>query len=202
MRYLRKPRLAWPRPTRCPLLVSSAVRRISITASLVTLTLLFAACSSSPQTKAIPSPNLGVSLHEAEKFFNGMGGGGWRYGEYTGGVVGYAAGDGHAYYCDVLLSGRLVALNRVFVGCAPDGPNKSTPQQAAKVFDATVHRFAPDASQWAEEITAGLTANPSSAVSNQQKIVNSKSVDIQQSSSGATLTIEPEVLAKEQPAPG
>ena len=131
-----------------------------------------------------------------------MGGGPWKYGEYTGGVVGYASGDGVAHYCDVLFSGRVVALNRVFVDCLPIGPSKATPQQAAKVFNATVDRFAPDASKWAEETTAGLTANPSSVVSTKHKIVNSTFVEIQQSSAAATLVIEPEVIAKEQPGLG
>lgn len=165
--------------------------------------MLVAACSSPPpENKTVPTPNLGVSLHEAERFFNGMGGGGWKVGQYTGGEVGYASGNGDEYVCDVLLSGRVVALNRVYVGCSPDGPIKSTAQQAAEVFNATIHRFAPDASKWAAQTTAGLTANPSSVVSNQHKIVNSTFVEIQQSSAGATLVIEPEIIAKAQPGVG
>lgn len=183
-------------------MVSFGVRRVSLTAaSLVSLTFLLGACSSSPpKTKTIPNPNLGVSLRQAEQFFKSMGGGEFKYGTYTGGVVGYASGDGTAYYCDVLLSGRVVELNRVFVACMPSGPIKSTPEQTAKVFDATVHRFAPDASKWAEATTAALIANPSSVVSSQHTIANSESVVIQQSSAGATLTIEPEAISKEQPA--
>ena len=167
----------------------------------MSLTFLLAACSSTPETKTIPTPNLGVSLHEAEQFFKGMGGGGWKYGEYTGGVVGYAAGDAQGYYCEVQLSGRAAALNNVFVACLPSGSSKSTPQQAAKVFNTTVHRFVPDAYKWAQETTAGLTANPSSVLSTDHKVVNSTHVEIQQSSEGATLVIEPEVTAKAQPAP-
>ncbi len=166
----------------------------------MSLTVLLAACSSTPETTTIPTPNLGVSLHEAEQFFKGMGGGGWKYGAITGGIVGYASGDGQAYYCDVQLSGRVVALNNLFVGCLPSGASKSTPQQAAKVINATVHRFVPDASKWAQETTAGLTANPSSVLSSDHKIVNSTYVEIQHSSAGASLVIEPEIIAKAQPA--
>lgn len=104
----------WPSVSGCPSLVSSGVRRASLTAaSLVSLTLLLAACSSTPQPTAIPNLSIGVSLHEAQKFFNGMGGGGWKVGSITGGVIGYASGDGRVYHCVVQLGGRAVALNRV-----------------------------------------------------------------------------------------
>jgi hypothetical protein len=183
------------------------MRRVSITAaSLVSLTLLLAACGSGsgsgsgspPTTKPIPTPNIGVSLNAAKKFFNGMGGGKWTIGEITGGLVGYASGDAQGYHCDVELSGQVFALNRVLVGCLPTGPSASTPQQATEVFNATVHRFVPGASQWAQETTTALTANPSSAQSTETKVVNSTSVEIQASPSGATLVIEPEVIAKAQ----
>lgn len=176
------------------------MRRAPITAaSLVSLTVLLAACSG-PSAKPIPIPNLGVSLRQAQHFFNGMGGGGWKPGALTGGVVGYAAGDGQGHYCDVQLSGRVVALNYVLVGCLPSGASKSTPQQAATVIDATVHRFAPAASKWAQDVTAGLVANPSGAASSHRKTVGSTSVEIQQSPAGATVVIQPEVIAKAQPA--
>jgi hypothetical protein len=177
------------------------MRRVSITAApLVSLTLLLAACSSSPpETKPIPIPHLGVSLTAAQRFFNGMGGGGWTIGRITGGVVGRASGDEHGYHCDVQLAGPIVALNRVFVSCLSSGPSMATPQQAAEVFNATVHRFAPRASNWAQETTAGMIANPSSVDSGEQTVVNSTSLEIQGSSVGATLVIEPEATAKAQP---
>jgi hypothetical protein len=177
------------------------MRRVSITAaSLVSLTLLLAACSSSPPaTKPIPTPNLGVDLDAAQKFFNGMGGGGWKVGALIGGVIGYASGDENGYHCEVQLAGRVVALNRVFVSCLPSGPSMATPQQAAQVFNATVHRFAPGASRWAQETTAGMVANPSSVEPGDHKTVNSTFVEIQGSSVGATLVIEPEATAKAQP---
>ena len=130
-----------------------------------------------------------------------MGGGGWTVGAFTGGVIGYASGDGQTHHCDVQLSGRAVALNHVFVACLPSGAGKSTPQQAAEVINATVHRFVPGASKWAEETTAGLIANPSGVASSHHKIVNSTFVEIQQSPQGATLVIEPEIIAKGQPPP-
>jgi hypothetical protein len=116
-------------------------------------------------------------------------------------VIGYASGDESGYHCDVQLGGRVAALNRVFVSCLPSGPSMATPQQAAQVFNATVHRFVPGATRWAQETTAGMVANPSSVSSGDHKIVNSTSVEIQGSSSeGATLVIEPESIAKAQPS--
>jgi hypothetical protein len=158
-----------------------------------------AACSSSPPaTKPIPTPSLGVDLDAAQKFFNGMGGGGWRVGALIGGVIGYASGDESGYHCDVQLGGRVSALNRVFVACMSGGPSSATPQQAAQVFNATVHRFVPGATRWAQETTAGMVANAPSGNSGHHKIVNSTSVEIQGSSEAAQLVIEPESTAKAQ----
>src|ERR1700728_3416595 len=68
----------------CASLVSLPMRRIPVIATLMLLLVALAACGGGPATTTmIPTLGLGISLHEAEQFFDQQGGGGGIPGEYT-----------------------------------------------------------------------------------------------------------------------
>ena len=151
-------------PTRASL-VPWSMRRIPVIATLMLLIVTLAACGGGPATTTIPTIGLGVSLHEAEQFFNQQGGGGWIPGEYTGGEIGYAGGNATGRYCPAQLSGQVKELNHIYVACLNTPATKVTPEETAAVIQATVHRFVPGATDWARETMASLSSSSSSATS-------------------------------------
>jgi hypothetical protein len=179
------------------------MRRAPVLATLLLFVVALAACGGSPATITIPTPGLGISLHEAEQFFNKQGGGGWKFGEYTGGTVGYAAGNASGQFCPTQLSGRTKELNRIYVGCESEELAEVTPQEAAAVIEATVHRVVPAATGWAREATASLTTTSSSATPESTKTYGPTYLSITQAPAGGMLlTIEPKVVATAQRLPG
>jgi hypothetical protein len=178
------------------------MRRAPVIATLLLLVGALAACGSGPATKTIPTPGLGISLHEAERFFNQQGGGGWRTGQYTGGTVGYAAGNASGHFCPTQLSGRARELNRFYVGCLNEAVAQVTPEEAAAVIEATVHRVVPAATGWARDTTASFNSSSSSAMPVSTKISGSTYLSITQAQGGMVLAIEPKVLAAAQRLPG
>ena len=178
------------------------MRRIPVVATLLLFIVALAACGGGPATKTIPTLGLGVSLHEAEHFFNQQGGGEWRAGEYTGGVVGYAAGNASGHFCPAQLNGETKNLNHIYVACLNEADATATPQETAAVIEATVHRVVPAATDWARETMASLTSSPSSATSIRSKISGPTYLSITQTDQGTVLVIEPEILATGQRQPG
>jgi hypothetical protein len=186
-----------PRCYHCPM------RRIPVIATLTLFIVALAACGGGqPATTTVPTPGLGISLHDAEQFFNQRGGGEWRAGQYTGGQVGYAAGNANGHYCPSELSGRAKDLNHIYVGCLNEAQAEVTPEEAATVIQATVHRVVPAATNWAQEATASLTSSSSSAGSVRTTISGSTYLSITRAQSGLVLVIEPEVQATGQRLPG
>jgi hypothetical protein len=178
------------------------MRRIPVIATLMLLIVTLAACGGGPATTTIPTIGLGVSLHEAEHFFNQQGGGGWIPGEYTGGEIGYAGGNLTGRYCPAQLSGQVKELNHIYVACLNTPATKVTPEETAEVIQATVHRFVPGATDWARETVASLSSSSSSATPTHTKISGSTYLSISQTQPGVILEIEPELLAKGQRLPG
>ena len=183
-------------------LVPWSMRRIPVIATLMFLIVVVAACGGGPATTTIPTIGLGVSLHDAEHFFNLQGGGGWIPGEYTGGEIGYAGGNATGRYCPAQLSGQVKELNHIYVACLNVTATKVTPEETAAVIQATVHRFVPAATDWARETMASLSSSSSSATSTRTKISGSTYLSISQSQPGVVLEIEPVLLAKGQRLPG
>src|SRR5271163_31484 len=147
------------------------MRRIPVIVTLLLFIVALAACGGGPATTTtIPTPGLGISLHDAEQFFNQQGGGEWRPGEYTGGIVGYSAGNASGHFCPAQLNGRAIDLNHIYVACLNEPPAKATPEETAAVIGATVHRVVPGATDWARETAASLSSSTSSATSIGTKI--------------------------------
>ena len=184
-------------------LVSLSVRRIPVISTLMLLIVALAACGGGPATTTtIPTLGLGISLHDAEQFFNQQGGKGWIPGEYTGGEVGYAAGNATGHFCPTQLSGPVKNLNHIYVGCLNEAGSTATPEEVAAIIQATVHRVVPGATDWARETMASLSTSSSSATSTRTKISGPTYLSIAQTQEGVVLVIEPEVLAKGQRLPG
>jgi hypothetical protein len=178
------------------------MRRIPAIATFMLLVVALAACGGSPATTTIPTLGLGISLHHAEQFFNQQGGGGWIPGEVTGGEIGYAAGNAAGRYCPAQLSGEVGNLNHIYVACLNQAVAKATPEEAAAIIEATVHRVVPGATDWARETMATLSSSSSTATSTYTKISGPTYLSISQSPPGLVLEIEPELNAKGERLPG
>jgi hypothetical protein len=178
------------------------MRRIPVIATLMLLMVALAACGGGPATTTIPTLGIGISLHEAEQFFNQQGGGGWIPGEYTGGKVGYAGGNATGHFCPTQLNGPVKDLNHIYVGCVNEAVAKVTPEEAEAVIQATVHRVVPGATDWARETMASLSSSSSSATSIRTKIFGPTYLSITGMPTGAVLVIEPEISATGQRLPG
>jgi hypothetical protein len=113
---------------------------------------LLAACGSSapPQPRTIPNPGIGASLSQVQKFFESKGGGQWRAGTFTGGIVGYATSDAQGA-CPVSLGGTTKQINGINLFCDFGGAISSNYGQARSIITATVDRFAPGASKWVRQ---------------------------------------------------
>jgi hypothetical protein len=123
------------------------MRRYWVFAGLFAAGLTLAACSSGPP----PPAGLGVSSKQVVHFFSTLGGDGWKLTMY-GGAVGFAGGDAGGHYCPTVLLGSRENVTHINVICWHNGSTySSTPQQSAGIITATVNRFAPGASKWAEK---------------------------------------------------
>jgi hypothetical protein len=182
------------------------MRRVPVIATLLLFIVALTACGGGPgtTTTTIPTLGLGISLHDAKQFFNHQGGGDWKLGEYTGGEVGYAAGNASGHFCPTQLNGRTIDLNHIYVACLNEAGvgTRATPEEAAAVVEATIHRVVPGATEWARKTLASSGSSSSSDGSIRTKISGPTYLSITQGGEGMVLVIEPEINAAGQRLPG
>lgn len=179
-----------------------ALRTLTVAAVACLATTLAACGSSAPTPPTIHAPGVGATLQQVQKFFESQGGGHWQAGAITGGIVGYAVGDGSGPSCPVSLGGTPNNINGIHVFCSFGGAVASTATQAQSILTATVHRFAPGATDWTRQ-KLQVYLDPSTTASLSGKKVAGKNAVILTRASDPSgelnLTIEPEVLTLKPP---
>ncbi len=114
---------------------------------IVTAGVLLGACGSG-QPSIPPFVGIGVSPTAGLHFFKGIGGGPFKPGTFTGGLVGPAASGPAGKTCDLLMQGTTTAIGRITMFCDA-GPTPAAASQLEDVLKKTIHRFAPASTSWA-----------------------------------------------------
>jgi hypothetical protein len=175
-----------------------------VLAALAGIAVVLTACgSSSPTAKTIREPGVGANLRQVQAFFGSQGGGHWQAGSITGGIVGYAVFHGLTAACPVSLSGTVYNITNINLFCRFGGAITSNPQQARSIITATVHRFAPGATDWVgPQLDAALAPN-TTAAQNAKKRANGNAVLFTRApgqNGAVTLIIEPYALSLGPPS--